>query len=166
MEDDTKSRLAGLSANHEKKLAAGQQRKREVEDARTSYLAKFGQLRDQILRPALEELVAEMANYGHYCKITERDITHESDGRRLAPNIRLELRPKGWDFTGYSPSSDVPAITIYCNETKKKIHFHEATMGPGREGHAKGTGDYNLEEVTSALVEEKFLALVEQVLGS
>jgi hypothetical protein len=57
---------------------------------------------------------------------------------------------------------EFPTFTVFCDKSKQRVRFHDRTMMPGRGGSAGSSGEADLTEVTTDLIQAKILDVVEK----
>lgn len=163
MKEDLKFQLGQVLAAHndaEKKQAARQDDKNQRE---AFFLAQFYDVGAAVIRPAFAEMEAEVLTHGLESKISESHEGRGTSGPLSSASITMTIFVGG--KAGSSLSQDFPHLTFRCNKSDERVGLMRSTISPRRGGMAGYEGEYKLEEITFDFVQEKVVALLQEVLS-
>jgi hypothetical protein len=155
MKDEIKSKLDAILDRHDAAKRAAAEAKRVAENKEQAFIREFLKICDTVIRPAMEEIGNSVSVRGISFRISNQDAI-PSDPRRgggQGPSIAITFFPGQQEY----PEHDFPAFTVFGNKYKQNVTFHERTMMPGRGGSAGPSGEANLAELSSDLVQTKIL---------
>ena len=159
MEEPVRSKLDAIFTHHAIVRRADTKRMRTVDAREAAALEAFAKVRDEIIRPAMQEM-------GEYVKTRGYTYTIDTEADGVGPDsaynkadIRLTLYVDG----RRSRKEDQPGLTVFCDKSRGLAQFHARTFTSGRGGHAGLVGEFEFAEVTTELVQEKILAVIAEV---
>ena len=159
MEEPVRSKLDAIFMHHAVLRQADAKRMRAVDERESAALSAFAKVRDDIIRPAMEEMGEYVKAQGYIYTIdTEADGVGPDSAYNKA-DIRLTLYVDG----RRARKEDQPGLTVFCDKSRGLAQFHARTFTSGRGGHAGLVGEFEIAEVTTALVQEKILAVIAEV---
>jgi len=162
MKKETKSRLGALMNKYDQRLKEAKEVKRQREAGGDVFLKEFERLQKEIIRPVMEDIGNELKTRGHKYRISEKEESSDSEGRVLDARISMSIFPSGINSSAYG-SESFPSISFIATKWKRKIWVHENTMVPGRGGHGGSIGEFDSEEITGSIVEEKILEVLKKI---
>ena len=162
MKDEIKSELNAIFQKHNanKRAAAAKQTKESKEVA---FLKQFLDVRESVIRPAMQAIGEFIKGQGY-----DYEITTEEDGFRTeGPSHPLGLIPASiclHIMVGPNSRSDAnPSFKAICDKNAQVVSFHENTITPRRSGRASGAGTALLSEIDQELVQKKILEVIREV---
>lgn len=163
MKDDLRFQLDQVLATHnsaEQKQAMNREDK--VQRA-ALFLAQFYDVVAAAVRPAFAEMESAVVAHGLESKISANHEGRETSGTSGSASITLTVFVGGRE--GSSGAQDFPHITFRCNKAEEKVGLVRSTISPRRGGMAGLEGEYRLDEITFDFVQEKVVALLQEVLS-
>ena len=156
MEDPIRSNLDTIFRRHALSKQAEAERIRVFDDREAASLKLFTMVRDNVIRPAMEEMGEYVKAQGYtYTIDTEADGVGP-DGTSNTADIRLTF----YLDSRRSRREDYPGLTVFCDKSRGLAQFHVRTLAAGRRGRAGLVGEFDIADVTRELVQEKILALI------
>jgi hypothetical protein len=134
--------------------------KKEVEE--DAFLKEFERLQKDTIRPVMEDIGNQLKTRGHEYWISESEESLNSEGRVLDARISMSIFPSGFDNAKYRAES-FPSVSFMAAKYRRKVWIHGSTMMPGRGGHGGSIDEFNAEEITSSVVEEKILEVLKEI---
>jgi hypothetical protein len=140
--DEIKSKLDAVFAKHDesKRKAA------EAHNKESSFLRAFLNVREETIRPAMDEVGEYVRGQGYTFRIsTEEDgLSKGGTNRPIPASIKIEFP------IGEPPTYDipVPSFKVICEKDTQRVLFHENTTG----GQSSSAGDASLSELTGDIL--------------
>jgi hypothetical protein len=156
--DDLSSLLDSLDG---KASPAGATAKAAPEDA---WIAKFNDHRQKVIRPELEKLGKEIEARGHDFLIVEREFRR---GNRAVPDeavIRIDLYLADEKTRTKINADRRPHLGFVTHHKSQKVQVVLCDI-TSRGGVESKVGDFPLEQVDSAFIRGKFVALFKRLVG-
>ena len=161
MTDDLNSKLDDIFNARAKRIEAASNAQRELEVKQDATVQEFLELRDSIIRPALEALAQKLSDKGQECKIFETQDGEQVSGLPRGATIGIRfLMDSG---AQYGRGNEYPHLTLALEKAAKKVQFYSSTMVPGRGGMAGGDGSAGFGEVSEELINRKALKIIADV---
>jgi len=164
MKDDTTNKLKSVFDKYDKKQAEIKKEQERVKTEHEIFLENFGKKIAEVIRPSMEEIGEAIKNRGHSFEITEGQEAQDGKGRTTAAQVKMEIHPHG-QRPRYGQPYDGPSLTFFAGTYDNKIWSHVSTMMLGRGGSAGKRNEYTLESITSDIVEEELLYLINECFG-
>ena len=160
MKPSTQKHLTGILNGFDANQDANKKETARRNGEHEAFLMQFAAKAKSVIRPAMEAVGELLKTRGHDYEIRERDETREDDGRQQNALIEFRVYPKG-QRPSYSDEHHCPHVTLAA-DGKNKIQIYESTMMPDRGGSAGGAGEYDLQEITAAVVEKHIVTVLEK----
>src|SRR5919106_873344 len=158
MKDDTKAALDGIFAKHDQRKQAEQRATDERKTTEAKFLEKFLQVREGIIRPALEEIGEYVKGKGYDYEIVTRDDSDPHSKRGTTASIGIQFKRASNDLNlTYGASS--PNFSVISEKGAQRVRFHENTMMRSGGGHSGPAGESKLEEVTPDKLQKMLLKI-------
>jgi hypothetical protein len=162
MKEDTKKSLDTLfeaqKSKKEVEIKKAEERARSAEQ----FLSDFYKCRDEIIKPAMEEIGKYIKDKGVSFHIESNDErTDNREYQAASISIRF-LTDSG------SPSSGrdfFPYVSVVAAKDKQTVWFGESTIILGRGGHSESTGEAPLSAITEELIHKKVYAVLKEILS-
>jgi hypothetical protein len=140
---------------------SARERKGKEDDAR--FIARFAELRRDVIRPVFDAAAALLEARGHACSITEEEFSRDVGGQAIEASISLRIDPAG--MKAPQPSDEhARTMSIITRHYNRTIWVNAGKpMGAG--GMAGSKGAYPLERIDANFVEEELIKLVGSVLA-
>jgi homoserine kinase len=155
MKDSIRSSLDDVFQKLEAKKKAQEETAEAKKTRDAAFLEAFRKKQKEVIRPAMEEMLAELEQRGVSSKISAAEERYDSQKRHHGAKIKMAF-PTG--------KSEEPYLEVQCEKEQGCVRFYESTLGLGSSGHAGSAGEATLEEVTTDLIQEKILKLVTEIL--
>ena len=159
MEDPVRSKLDAIFRRHALSKQGRAERLTIIDERETAALKAFTTVRENLIRPAMQEM-------GEYVKAQGYTYTIDTEADGFGPDraynkadIRLTIYVDGHR----SRKEDNPGLTVFCDKSRGLAQFHARTFTSGRGGHSGLVGEFEIDEVTKELVQEKILAVIAEV---
>lgn len=165
MKEETKRQFDEVFNVHTRKLEEQRQVKVAKETKEEQFIRAFRERCAKIIKPALQRIGEYLLAKGMKTQVSETQESTGRDGRidsREQIAIGLVITD---DNEGRRPSLyEYPFLALQADKHRQLVDLHQSTTAPGRGGISGGIGSVKLEDVTEALLEEKVLGLVREVL--
>jgi hypothetical protein len=162
MKKETKSQLDVLMDKYGQRLEEAKKRQEQIKSEEDVFLSEFKRLRKEVIFPEMEDIGNHLKVRGHDYRIAEEEESLDSEGRTRDAKITINIFPAGVDRSAYRPE-DTPSISFIATRYEKKIWVHGSNMMPNRGGSAGSRGKFNVEEITSDIVEREVLKVLKEI---
>jgi hypothetical protein len=155
--------LAKLLDQYDARRRDDTAREQKAKDDDARFLARFAQLRREVIRPVFEAGAAALGERGHACTIAEEEFSRAGHGRTTEASISVLIEPAG--MTAPQPADEhARTLTIATRHYNRTLWVNAGRpVDPG--GMAGSKGALPLERVTVQFVEEELVKLVASVLA-
>lgn len=157
MKKENKSHLESIMNNFEQKMAKSKDAKEQRQSEEDTFYMEFKRVRTEVIRPAMEDIGNQLKARGHNSQIT--DVGDERSKRDA--KIIMSITIGGVPSSTYTPENTVSVSFSHTGHTT--ISIHASTPMQSRRGFAEQRGNYAASEITTDLVEEKILEVLEEV---
>ena len=154
MKEETKAQLGSLMDKHDKKLMEAKKWGEESKLKEAAFQKEFKQLEEKVIRPVMEDISNILKSRGHECiigemKLRELEIMLGKSGitMRVCAKARVEH---------FSSSTNYPHVSFISRDSPAPEVLVQVTPG-------STTNKYDLNELTSDIVEKEILTFLEQV---
>jgi hypothetical protein len=153
--DDPRFRLNDLLARYEARTVPKEPSSQPPQAQQEAIVEAFDQLTRDIIRPAMEEIGAELARRGQ-----EHEIL-------IVPGQEITMRfyPPVVPRSAYTTSC-CPYVSFSRDASTARIHIVQSTLMPNGQGRAEITGTLPLEQVTRHCVETQICDVLGGVLSA
>lgn len=162
MNEQTKNQLDNILNQYDKKQAEVQEVKERKQTEEEIFLEEFRRIRQNVIRPVLENIGNQLKSRGHDYEIEEPKNTTDAQGRELPPRIGMKIYPSGVERSVYR-SDSTPNISFVAHTSRKNIYTHVSTMQPNRGGSAGARADLELNEINTETVETHVLKAISDI---
>lgn len=161
MTDDFNSKLDDIFNARAERLDAASKAQRELQVKQDATVKEFLEVRESVIRPALEALAQKLSDRGQECKIFETQDGEQVSGLPKGATIGIRfLLDSG---AHYGRGNDYPHLTLALEKGPRKVQFYSSTMVPGRGGMSGGDGTADFGEITEELINRKALKIIAAV---
>jgi hypothetical protein len=155
--------LDALFAKQEASRKAAVQAQKTEEEYEAAALRRFVELRDKIIRPAMEAMGNYLKKKGYASQIVVEDegIKERRDTQPLLvpSSIRMNLGP-----AALAPTGLIPHLTVTCDKSDGRVAFSYGTFsGRSGGGESGSAGEADLSEVTEDLILKKLMMVIEKI---
>jgi hypothetical protein len=151
--DNLREELSRLLDQYDQRRQAVLAREQKVKDDDALFVARFAELRRNVIRPAFEVAAALLAERGHTASITEHEFAVAEGSKVSEASIALRVATLG------TKEENARALSVSTRHYNKSVLIN---AGKPLEG-AKGT--YPLEQVDRQRIEEELLRFVGEVVA-
>jgi hypothetical protein len=163
MNKETKKSLDAIFAKHDATKKAAAKIQEDAKAAESASLAKFLEIRESVIRPAMTMVGEYVKSKGYAYEIhtEEDDVSRSRDRNRIfSASIQISFL-KGISQT--YEMGNFPFLSVSCDKTEGSVHFVRSTMYPGRGGQSGPAGTAAIEDITQDLVQAKILEILAAV---
>ena len=152
--DDPRLRLNDLLTRYERSTEA-QEPASQPQAEQEAIIEAFNRIAQDVIRPALEEMGAELERRGHEYEI------------RIAPGqeITMHVYPSVLRRAAYTTSC-CPYVSFLRDASTARIHVAHSTLMPNGQGRAEITDTLPLDQVTRHYVGSQICDVLAKVLGT
>jgi hypothetical protein len=163
MANSLKDSLGKTLDAYDKRRSADQAREKKSKDDDELFLARFAELRREVVRPVFEQAGAMLAERGHSFDISEQEFGADAEGKVREAGISLHIAPAGMPAQLHAGDHErsLSITTRHYNKTVWVSGGRALQAG----GAAGAKGAYPIERVSRQLVEEEVVRLVQAVMG-
>jgi hypothetical protein len=166
VKEETKKRLANLLTRYDEEQSEARKNAQATKTEQEELLNSFGQLRQKVIRPVMEDIGAVLKTHGHDYKIVEEDASTDDQGKQKDALISMYIFPSGAGAKATTIElCNFPRISFSPDSYWRRVIVHSSNMTPTRGGSSGGRGEYSVSQVTSELVEKELVKLLEEVLN-
>jgi hypothetical protein len=151
--DNLREELSRLLDQYDQRRQAVLAREQKVKDDDALFVARFAELRRNVIRPAFEVAAALLAERGHTASITEHEFAVAEGSKVSEASIALRVATLG------TKEENARALSVSTRHYNKSVLIN---AGKPLEG-AKGT--YPLEQIDRQRIEEELLRFVGEVVA-
>ena len=163
MKEETKLTLDKLMDKYQQKLAAAKMNQEKIRSEEDVLQSAFKQLEKEVIRPVMEDFGKQLKARGHEYQITEEEESLDREGKLRDASITMHIFPAGINRSAFR-QENTPSISFIASRNKKKVLVHASNILPNRGGSAGARGgDLMVEEVTSDLVEQEILGVLNDI---
>ena len=153
MADNLREELSRLLDQYDQRRQAVLAREQKVKDDDALFVARFAELRRNVIRPAFEVAAALLAERGHTASITEHEFAVAEGSKVSEASIALRVATLG------TKEENARALSVSTRHYNKSVLIN---AGKPLEG-AKGT--YPLEQIDRQRIEEELLRFVGEIVA-
>jgi len=165
MDEKTKKTLDGILDVYETKQEAAKKETERRKTERELFLDRFSEKARTVIRPHLQQVGTLLKDRGHDFEILEQQEEIERDGKRKTnAGVTLSIFPKG-ERPQYPNEHGCPRVGFVVSPHSNKIYVHESTMMPNSGGQSGGTGEYDLDAITPAVIDKHIVSVLFRAMG-
>jgi cellulase/cellobiase CelA1 len=153
MKPEVETSLEALLQKRENQKLASERRTIVDKERKENNLTAFATARDNIIRPALTEIVQVYVARGFPARILEKNEEANSKGGTSRPYIKLSLEPETYSDSGTMPAE----FTVYFEKNKNEVWIHKSTRSSASPGET-----LPLDRVSGEWIHEQFLQYASQ----
>ena len=155
--------LSSMLDTYDARRSADQARVKKSQDDSDQFIARFAELRRDVVRPVFEQAGALLVGRGHAFTIAEEEYIAAGTGKMREARISLSIAPAGM-APPLHPESFERSLSITTRHYNKSVSI-SAGRPPEASGVAGAKGAYPLERIDRQLVEEEVVKFVGAVMG-
>jgi hypothetical protein len=162
MADRMQDALSKMLDQYDERRRADSAREQKVKDDDARFLARFAEIRREVVRPVFEAAGALLAGRGHGFSISEQEFSVDGAGTVAEAGISLHILPSGMQAPAHADHAR--SLSLTTRHYNKTVWIHG---GPTQDagGVAGAKGAYPLERIDRQLVEDEVLRLVAGVMA-
>ncbi|MDD3323255.1 MAG: hypothetical protein PHS59_17615 [Paludibacter sp.] len=164
MEDTNKKKLEEMLLKHDDSQRKIKEQAEQQQIKRKTFLDNFEEFANSTIKPIMLEIGDVIKKNGHDYKVTFEKEYKNDKGVTIDSRITMDIFPNG---NGRGDIYNVPAhILFYAEKFSEKIGLHENNIVPGGGGGSAGKkdGEYNLETLTSEIIEKEIVDSIGNIL--
>jgi|GEM_PF-915507 len=164
MEEKVKSSLDEILDQHDAKLKEVTERAVREQSQHNQFHEEFSRIRDNIIRPAMEEIGNYMKQKGHSFNIIESKEQFDSRLKiyKGSRGIIMTILPSGFNPSDFS-NSNIPSLGFYADMRTRKIEITENNVMPHWGGTSGSKDSAELSELTKDYVQKQILQLLKTI---
>lgn len=151
MDENHKAEIDALMKQHDARTG----KRADDQRAEEAFATEFAQLRREVIRPAMEQVVAQLQAGHHHAAIAEANATPKKDG---PATIRLEILPAGAKQERYG-KHDLPGVT-FTLEPGNRVGVYSRSGRPDEEHGAGPMRRFRASEITADMVTTEILEVL------
>lgn len=163
MRKEREAELEALLRRFTERIDQDERDRVRLADDRTDFFNAFEALKRTRIRPVMEAFRDQLRSNGQSCEVVEHGDPWSEDVTQH-PTIELRVEPSFRPCPAYAPDA-CPWVRFEANGETLLVHVHTSTVVPDRGGTIGSRGDYQIEEVTSELVEQEIMEVLRKVYG-
>jgi hypothetical protein len=155
--DHLREALGRMLDEYDARRASELARERKLKDDDAQFLARFAELRRDVVRPVFEAAGAMLAERGHAFTISEQEFAVGGASEVSEAGISLHIVPAGMGAQMHDDHARTLSITT--RHYNKTVWINAGrSLDPG--GMAGAKGAYPIERIDRQLVEEQLIKFV------
>lgn len=165
MKDETKQELDKLMETYGQKREEKGKRAAKRQAEEIEFDADFSVCRDDIIRPAMEEIGDHLRKGGHAYQIYSSDEDVDAFGKPTPAEVTILFYPAGIDRARFTGKAGTPHVSFMANPRTRKVSISASDRILGGGGASGAKGEFPLDQINRDFVEEQILTMVREVLG-
>ena len=163
--DENKKKLEKIFNEYDNKFKVEQEKLKMQKLEREKITTEFIKLKEDVIRPVMEEFCDKLHESGHLCKIEEDEYELEYDKTIREPVITLLFLPKGYgkQYLTAKRGYLYPQLSFRLYVYQKKVIVHSSNMLPNKSGTGGPIGTFELHEITKSFISNTIMKLIEEV---
>ncbi len=133
----------------------------EIEDNEDAFLQAFQVRQEAVFLPAFVEIGEYVRRKQCDYRIDFQEEAGSTEGR--SGSAQVSLRFLIGATASHTQEYEYPHFKIMCDPAARKVIFHQSTIYPGHSGSSGTVGQARLEDVGSAMLQEKLVEFVRAV---
>jgi hypothetical protein len=164
MKKETKEQLMSIFSKREEMFAEARKELREEIRAQDEFMINFRNVRDEIIRPVMEEFGALLEQHGNDYEIRDYDETQQYFDPTARLGIEIRIYPKGYHKSRFEEESTPFFGYFAAISFEGKVRTHLSNKLPGKGGSAGPGPEYELSQIDRSFVENELLSFLEEIL--
>jgi len=164
MENSNKSKLEEMLSKHDKIQKELKEEAEKQQIKVKTFLDDFEEFANSKIKSIMIEIGEFIKKNGHDYKVTFDKEYKNDKGNFIDSRITMDIFPNG---KGRGDFHNVPAhILFYADKYSEKIRMHENNIVPNGGGGSAGKkdGEYNLQNMTSDIIEKEIIDSIGNIL--
>jgi hypothetical protein len=134
--------------------------KDQLADAEQQFVSDFHAACVAMIHPAMQEVSDILTGQDYSCTIKVEDESSSAGSSRSPGGITLivhnQLRQK---------DVEDPQFTVECDKERRKIKFHEGTIGSAMGGSLMDAGEVSLSDISADLIHDELATWITNIFG-
>ena len=132
----------------------------QLADAEQQFVSQFYVACDAMIDPAMREVSDLLAGHDYRCTIRTEDESCSAGSSRSPGGITLTVH-------NLRKQKDVEDLhfTVECDKERRKVKFHEGTIGSAMGGSLMDTAEASLSDISADLIHEKLATWITTIYG-
>jgi hypothetical protein len=132
----------------------------QLADAEQQFVSQFYAACDATINPAMQEVSDILTGQDYCCTIKVEDESCSAGSSRSPGGITLTVHNQ-------LKQKDVedPQFTVECDKERRKVKFHEGTIGSAMGGSLMDTGEASLSDISADLIQDKLATWITNIFG-
>jgi hypothetical protein len=156
MKKEDELHLESILKSFEQKLADSKDAKDLQQSKDDAFYIEFDRVRTEVIRPAMEDIGAQLKARGHGCEISEAGDEKRKRDAKITMSITIGART-----STYAPEHVVSISFARAGHTS--IAIHAATSVKTRRAFVGPRGNYAASEITTDLVQKTILEVLGEI---
>jgi hypothetical protein len=161
MDQKMKKALDAIFEKQEAADKAAARARTTAEEEQAAALKQFLDLRDSVIRPAMEKMHDYLKRRGFDSEIIVEDEgfkTVHGQPTMMPSSIKMKLGP-----AVRASNAQAPYLMVACDKARARVDFRFSTFSAGAGGESGSSGEAGFDEVTEDLIQRKLLAVIEKI---
>jgi hypothetical protein len=132
----------------------------QLADAEQQFVSQFYAACEAMIDPAMREVSDLLAGHDYRCTIKVEDESCSAGSSRSPGGITLTVH-------NLLKQKDVEDLhfTVECDKERRKVKFHEGTIGSAMGGSLMDTGEASLSDISADLIHDKLATWITIIYG-
>ena len=131
----------------------------QLADAEQEFVSGFYAACEKTIKPAMQEVSDILTAQDYRCTIEAEDESRAGSSRSPG-GITLTLHNQ----SGQKDVEDLH-FTVECDKERRKVKFHEGTIGSAMGGSLMDTGEASLSDISADLIQDKLATWITNIFG-
>ncbi|MBW2410478.1 MAG: hypothetical protein JRF72_11820 [Deltaproteobacteria bacterium] len=158
MKNQTKLELEALLDSYRRKQQEAKKKQEQEQYELELYLDDFRDLRENVIRPVMEETGDILKQHGHDYKIKEQEYAVDKKAFAVEARIEFKIFPRTTQEEFYAENH--PSVMFSSDTASLKVKVHGSYVMPERRGERELIRAYGISDITSDVVEKEILDIL------
>ena len=164
MADHMHDALGKMLDQYDERQRGDLARVQQAKDEDAAFLARFDELRRDVVRPVFESAGALLAARGHEFRIYEEEFSADRGGKVAEAGISIQFLPAGMQSQAHA-DDHARSLSITTRHYNKTVWIN-AGVAMNAGGIAGSKGAYPLEKISRQLIEEELVRFVGTIVAA
>lgn len=165
MADKMRDALGKMLDRYDERRRGDLARVQQAKDEDAAFLARFAELRREVVKPVFEAAAALLKERGHEVRISEEDFAADRRGKVTEAGISIQFLPAGTPAVAPEADDHARSLSVTTRHYNKTVWIN-AGVAMNAGGIAGSKGAYAPEKVSRQLIEEELLKFVGTVVAA
>lgn len=162
MLDKNKEELEQIMGEYQRDIDALRLKRETESEAQQLFKDNFEELKHRVVWPTLVDIGNELTQYGHDFHVSEEEEYTDGAANYHPAGITFSIYPATLDAYFKRPES-APYIAFTADPYARKVKIMVSTMMPGEGGVIGQHGVFDLQEITTDLVERETIEVLKHI---